>query len=126
MFNIIKEKSLRPLVILFSLFSFILLTACTPHSASGTWVASGANQFNYSKILIHFKPQLEIYATGSIKPVQYCGWSAISKQKIEMGCMSSNDQIEEDKYQLNIIDKAQAELIHEGKVIANFILVDEK
>jgi len=126
MFDLLNVKPQKSLLILITMLSLVLLSACTPHSASGTWVASGDNQANYSKILIHFEPKLEIYAQGSVKPVQYCGWSAISKQKIEMGCMSSDDQIKADKYQLNIINKTNAELIQEGKVIANFKLVDEK
>ena len=126
MYDQIKEKSKKPLLALFLTLGLIILPACSPHPASGTWVSTGDNEYNYSKILIHFKPQLEIYTQGAEKPVQYCGWSAVTKQSIEMGCMSSNEQRVEDRYHFNILSKANAELIKDGKVIASFILVDEK
>lgn len=122
MIHLKKQKSRKPVYLLFLSLNLIFISACSPHSASGTWVASEDNQANYSKILIHFDDKLEIYAQDAVKPVQYCGWSAISKQTIEMECMSSEDQKEMDIYQLNIIDKMNAELTYEGKVIAKFIL----
>ena len=124
MLHLIKQKSQKTVYLLFLSLSLIFLSACSPHPASGTWIASADNQTNYSKILIHFDRKLEIYAQGSIKPVEYCGWSPISQKKIEMRCMSSDEQKEMDKYQLNII-KATAELTREGKVISSFTLVDE-
>lgn len=126
MLELVKEKPIKPLILLFLSLSFVLLSACTPHSASGTWISSGDNKENYSKILIHFEPRLEIYAKGIDKPVQYCGWSAVTKQMIEMGCDSSSEQNDKDKYQFHIINKEKAELVQDGKVIANFMLVDEK
>lgn len=125
MLNQIKTTSQKALYILFISLSLSLLAACSPHPATGSWVSSSDNPANYSKILIHFEPKLEIYTTGSDKPVHYCGWSAISKKIIEMGCMSSDEQEIMDKFQLNIISEAKAELIENGKVVASFDLVDE-
>lgn len=126
MLHLIKQKSQKPVYLLFLSLSLTFLSACSPHPAVGTWAASADNQTKYAKILIHFDPKLEIYTQSSDKPVQHCGWSAVGKQKIEMECMSSGDQKEMDKYQLNMINKDTAELIHEGKVVASFTLVDEK
>lgn len=125
MFNRIKANTHNSLFALFLSLSLITLPACSPHPVTGTWVASGDNQANYSKITIHFDPTLEIYSNTPEQPVQYCGWSAVGKLNIDIECMSSEDQKELDIYQFNIISEMKAELVREGKVVASFTQVVE-
>ncbi|RDH83092.1 MAG: hypothetical protein DIZ80_12610 [endosymbiont of Galathealinum brachiosum] len=116
-----------PRVLLSALFllSLLTLSACTPHPASGNWVASGDNAAHFSKMLVHFESRLEIFTDGIETPTHYCGWSATSSQNIGIECLRSEDQEVKDIYQLNVEGEDKAELIKDGKVIARFIQLPE-
>ncbi|MCW9047469.1 MAG: hypothetical protein OQK46_05260 [Gammaproteobacteria bacterium] len=121
MLNILKKHTKNYYVLLFSALVTAFLTACSPHPATGTWLASEVNTNNYSKIIVHFDPKLEIYSVQSNKPALYCGWSGANKNDIILECMSSENQKQMDIYQLNVTDESKAELVYEGEVIAKFI-----
>ncbi|MCW8935810.1 MAG: hypothetical protein OQK98_13870 [Gammaproteobacteria bacterium] len=120
MLNLIKKHTKNYYIFLFSVLATVFLTGCSPHTATGTWLVSEVNTNNYSKIIVHFEPKLEIYSAQSNKPALYCGWSGANKSDIILECMSSEDQKEMDVYQLNVTDESKAELVYKGEVIAKF------
>ena len=103
---------------------FFLLAGCGPHPGTGIWQANALNEYNFTKIEVHFKPEAVIYTTIKESPKLYCGWSAASKQNIELECMRSADKEQIEHYYLNTLtnkdNKQTAELIFEEKVIATF------
>jgi len=120
MLNIFKRHITNLNILLFSTLGLTFLTACSPHPATGTWLSSEANTENYSKMIVHFEPRLEIYSGKSDKPTLYCGWSGFDSDSITLECMSSEEQEQMDMYQFNVIDNTQAELLFKGQVIAKF------
>jgi len=120
MLNTLKTNIQNYSVFLFSVLVTVLLTACSPHTATGTWLSSEVNTNNYSKIIVHFAPQSEIYSGNSATPTLYCGWSDSSKANIILECMKSEEQKQMDIYQFNVTDNTKAELIHKSEVIAKF------
>jgi len=109
---------------LFSL-SFILLPACSPHPAAGTWESSNDNEAHFTKIVVHFEPRAEIYTSDKNSSNLHCSWSASSKKNIKLECLGSDDQKMLDIYQLNITNINTAELIFKDKVIASFTQLKE-
>jgi len=110
---------------MFSVLGATFLTACSPHPATGTWLSSEANTENYSKMIVHFEPKLEIYSGKSAKPTLYCGWSGFNKNSITLECMSSEEQKQMDMYQFDVMNSSQGELLYKGDVIAKFSKPDE-
>ena len=124
MLNILKRR-INYFIFTFSALSLTVLTACSPHPATGTWLSSATNSENYSKMIVHFEPRLEIYSGKSDKPTLFCGWSGLNKNSITLECMSAEEQKQMDMYQINVTQDTQAELVYEGKVIAKFDKSDE-
>lgn len=122
-FIIIKSKTIL-ITALFAL-NLTLSVACSPHPGAGTWVTSGDNEAQFTKIIVHFEPTLEIYSTTSDKPVLYCGWSAASKQNMHVECMGSDEQKVKDIYQFKVTGETKAELIRDNKVVASFTQLPE-
>jgi len=120
MLNIFKTQINNLHILLFSILGLTFLTACSPHPATGTWLSSGANSENYSKMIVHFEPRLEIYSGKSDKPTLFCGWSGFDNNSITLECMSSEEQKQMDMYQFDVKDKTQAELLFKNEVIATF------
>jgi len=120
MLNILKTHMNTLHITLVSILGLIFLTACSPHPATGTWLSSGPNAGNYSKMIVHFEPRLEIYSDKSDKPTLFCGWSGYDNHSITLECMSSEEQEQMDMYQFDVKDNSQAELLFKGKVIAKF------
>jgi len=118
--TMLKKLKAHIKIFMFSVLVSSFLTACSPHPATGTWLSSDANTENYSKMVVHFEPRLEIYSKNSDKPTLYCGWSGYDKDSITLECMSSENQKQMDMYQFNVTQNSQAELLHDDKVIAKF------
>jgi len=100
--------------------SIILLPACSPHPAAGTWESGSDNEAHFTKIVVHFEPRAEIYTSDKNSTDLHCSWSASSKNNIKLECLGSDDQKTPDIYQLNITNENSSELIFKGKIIASF------
>jgi len=105
--------------------SIILLAACSPHPAAGTWGSGSDNEAHFTKIVVHFEPRAEIYTSDKNSTDLHCSWSASSKKSIKLECLGSDDQKIPDIYQLNITNKNSSELIFKGKIIASFTRLEE-
>lgn len=101
------------------LLSLFLLFGCSPHTASGYWIAAADSTSKYSRIDVHFEARLEIYGSNQKKAALYCGWSASSKQSLELECMASKDINDKEIYQFKINGNT-AELIYKNEVIGRF------
>lgn len=102
-------------------YSLLLLAGCSPHSGSGSWVLAPGKQAELSKIVIQFEPKVDIYGSESNDPIQQCGWWAKSRQEIEMECVWLSDTNKKVKYQLNILQDDTAQLLHEARLIGEYV-----
>ena len=98
-----------------------LISGCSGHPGSGTWVSSTDNEANISKISVYFEPKVEFYSAASEEPVMQCGWWALDTKNIEMECVHLSDTEIKEKFQLNVTGEDNAELFQEKQLITRLI-----
>lgn len=103
----------------------MLLSACTPHPASGVWQTTEDNVYGISRLVVGFEGRANFVTTKLDNATWHCFWSATSKQETELNCKPSTDSEQEETFILTINDKAMAELRHDAKLVAIFTRLDE-
>jgi hypothetical protein len=110
---------------LFSLGTAMLLTACTPHPASGVWTTTEDNAYGISKLVVGFEGRANFVTPKLDNSEWRCFWSATSKQETTLDCTPSTAPEQEERFLLTINAQGMAELQHDSKLVAIFTLQDE-
>jgi len=113
---------------IYPLFLFIivaLLSACSPHSASGVWKATQDNEYGISKLVVAFDGKAEFITPKLDNANWHCFWSAKAERVAELKCTPSTKTDTEETFNMKINAEGLAELSHNSKLIAILTRVDE-
>ncbi|MCW8956838.1 MAG: hypothetical protein OQL09_08145 [Gammaproteobacteria bacterium] len=102
-----------------ALFFVQLISACSPHPASGQWhnIAIGDGEFTIIDVM--FDGKAEMYATNEKLLVRRCFWAGVDSKTINLTCVHPDNTDTDIKYQLQI-SASQATLQQAGQTIASF------
>lgn len=100
----------------------LLLSACTPHPASGFWKTTQDNVYGITKLVIGFDGRAEFVTNKQDNATWRCFWSAIDERQARLKCTSSKNPEQDEDFILTINNQSQAELKHNDKQVASFTL----
>ncbi len=115
-------KSIYPL---FLVFIVALLSACSPHSASGVWKATQDNEYGISRLVVAFDGKAEFITPKLDNAIWHCFWSAKAEKTAELKCTPSTKTDTEETFTIKINADGLAELSHKSKLIVVLTRVDE-
>lgn len=102
-----------------------LLSACTPHSASGVWTTTEDNEYGITKLIVAFEGRAN-FSTPKLDNANWrCFWSANSEHKTIMDCTPSTNPDQEEQFILTVNTQGMAELQHNSKLITTLTRQDE-
>ena len=129
---IIKQQKHSSGIYLLSIaiFSLLSISACSPHSGTGTWETDGNNSLTVSKIIISFEGTADFFS-DTIKPIpkpdkktndafRRCFWGAASENEMQLQCVHADNTDIQESYRFTIIEKDQAQLTQNEQLIALF------
>jgi hypothetical protein len=102
-----------------------LITACSPHPASGVWESIEDNDYGIETVVMSFSGRANFTARKLDNVTWHCFWSAKSKQEAELTCTPSTDTEKEEIFTLTINDQGLGELKRDSKLITLLTLLDE-
>lgn len=108
---------------LFSLGAAALLfalTGCSPHPATGNWIASTGSNSEFSRLEVTYEGRANLFEPGEEKAGRHCFWSGENKQAISMSCKPAFNTDIEEFYRLELGEDGIASLMREGEVKARF------
>ena len=100
--------------------SLLVLTACSPHPGSGTWLVDSPDQNDMARLVVHFEPSVDIYARQAEQASLQCGWWAKDRQSIEMECVQLDNTEKKMKYLLNVVASDRAELKQGDQLLGRY------
>lgn len=100
--------------------SLLMISACSPHPGSATWLASTDQSSVFKKIAVHYDGKADIYSDNQDDAIRRCFWSAISAQAISMHCVDTRNTEHEEDFQLTVTNSDHAELKQSSTIIAQF------
>ena len=103
----------------------LLISACSPHPASGVWKTTQDNEYGISKLMMSFDGRAEFITTKLNNASWHCFWSATGKKQANLDCNPSTDKEQQELFMLMINDQGDAELMHKSKLISTFKLQNE-
>jgi len=110
---------------LFLLITTILISACSPHPASGVWKAIEDNDYGIKNLTISFDGRANFTSSEPDDTTWHCFWSATSKQETVLDCTPSSDPEQEERFILTINSQGLAELRHNAQLITLLTLQDK-
>lgn len=110
---------------LFLLITTFLLSACSPHSASGVWQSVEDNDYGIKELIVSFDGRANFTSSKPDNATWHCFWSSTNKQEAELHCTPSTDPDREERFSLTINDQGLAELRHDTQLITLFTLQDK-
>lgn len=102
-----------------------MLSACTPHPASGVWKTTEDNDYGLSKLVVGFEGRANFATPNLDNATWHCFWSATDKQEILLNCTPSTNPEQEERFILTINNQGMAELRHHAQLVATLTLQDE-
>ncbi len=100
--------------------SLLMISACSPHPGSATWLATADQSSVFTKIAVHYDGKADIYSDNQDDAIRRCFWSAVSSQSINMHCIDATNTEHEEDLQLTVTDRDHAELTQSNTIIARF------
>lgn len=107
-----------------ALFSF-LLTACSPHPATGVWKTTGDNVLGIDRIVVGFEGRAEFITKKQDNSVWHCFWGVSDEKQLSFDCTPSTNPEQKKSFVLGINDEGLAELRENAKLLATFTRSDE-
>lgn len=98
----------------------LVLSGCSPHPGTGTWLPVEGGTTEFSRITVNFDGRAELYTPASEKEVLRCFWGGESSQSMQLKCSLAADTDVEYLYQLKVNQSGEAELILSGKTLGIF------
>lgn len=103
----------------------LLLSACTPHSASGVWRTTADNVYGINKLVVGFDGRANFTTAKLDNASWHCFWSATGELETVLTCTASTNPEQEERFILTIIKPGSAELQHKSQRVAILALQDE-
>lgn len=100
--------------------SALLISACSPHPGSATWLAIADQPTPFTKIAVHYDGKADIYSDSQADAVRRCFWSASSAQAIDLHCVDTGNTEHEENYRLTVNNTDTAVLTQSNTLIARF------
>ncbi len=122
--SLVIKKLPHPFIV-FILLSLLILSACSPHSGTGYWQTQGSNSLNISSINITFEGTADFYTQGKKEAIYRCFWSAATEKSMRLQCVNANDVSKEDIYLFMNLDKKNAQLLLNDKIVAQFSRIEQ-
>lgn len=97
-----------------------LLSGCSPHPGSGSWLASGSNSEGFSQLQVHFDGKAELRYEDQTRGELHCFWQALNKDTVDMICSVAGDEETRLRYQLQTVGDSQGNLHREGEIVGRF------
>ncbi|MCU7835542.1 MAG: hypothetical protein KZQ83_09860 [gamma proteobacterium symbiont of Taylorina sp.] len=114
-----KQKHLaRIKLTLLSFISLLIISACSAHPGAGTWKTETDNSLQLSKIVVTFEGTADLFSRQSETAIRRCFWSAAAENQLQLQCVHADNTGIKETYQLTIIEKDQAKLTMDDKLIA--------
>ncbi|SFD11568.1 hypothetical protein [Pseudoalteromonas denitrificans] len=105
--------------IFLTLFTLMLITGCNGHPAAGQWLSATGN--HYSKIVISFDGQAQVYKGSAKLPTYHCFWAAFNENSINLDCGAKNET--QQNFTFEVTD-TYAKLNDNKKLLATFSNVE--
>ena len=116
---------MKPLSTLFTLAITLLITACSPHPASGVWKSLEDNDYGIEILTVSFDGRANFTTPKLDNAEWHCFWSATGNKETELNCNPSTDPDKKEIFLLTINNQGLAELRHNTQLIASFTLQDK-
>ena len=110
---------------IFLLVTTFLISACSPHPASGVWKSLEDNDYGIKDLIVSFNGRANFTSSKLDKATWHCFWSSTDKQEAELRCTPSTDPDREERFILTINNQGLAELRHNAQLITLFTLQDK-
>ena len=81
--------------------SIILISACSPHPGTGTWLAEN-NKAEISKLVVNYDGKAEIYLNDSKKAEWHCFWAGLDKKELSLTCTPASNPDNEESFSLKL------------------------
>ena len=106
-------------------FALSLMTACSPHPGTGVWMANTDNELGISKMIVAFDGRVEFNSSKPENAKWHCFWEKLNKNSLELDCTPSNHVDQPHKFHIISIDKLNAELRENEKLLARLKRLNE-
>ena len=105
----------------------LLLSACSPHPATGVWKATGDNELGIARLVAGFEGRAEFTTSKLDNAVWHCFWGAPDKKVLELTCTPSTNPDQKRAFTLSVNDAGLGELrdVDNTKLLATFTRLDE-
>ncbi len=110
------------------IFFTLLLTACSPHPATGVWKATDDNKLGIARLVAGFEGRVEFTTSKLDNAVWHCFWGISDKTELSLDCTPSTNPEKKRSFILTVNDKGIAELrdsANRSELLATFIRLDE-
>ncbi|MEN8180886.1 MAG: hypothetical protein ABFS39_20035 [Pseudomonadota bacterium] len=112
--------SIKSQRLLLTLFSSLLLSACSPYPGSGIWVPLDDREVLYSKLDVLFDGRAELFAPGRAEHLYRCFWSGMGSKSIRMECILADDENVKPLFTFQVAEDGTGELLESGQTIGLF------
>jgi len=105
----------------------LLLSACSPHPATGVWKATGDNELGIDRLVAGFEGRAEFTTSKLDNALWHCFWGAPDKIVLEFSCTPSTNPDQKRSFTLSVNDAGLAELrnVDDTKLLATFNRLNE-
>ncbi len=109
----------------FTFILILLLSACSPHPATGVWKTATDNEYGISRLVVAFDGKAEFISTKLDSANWHCFWAAKAKYEVELDCTPSTDTLTKERFVLKINEQGLAEFAHKFRSMIVFEPVNE-
>ncbi len=96
----------------------LLLAGCSPHPATGTWVAGAESDAEFNRLEVTFEGRANLFKPDEKQAGRHCFWSGETRQVISMSCKPASNPDIEEHYRLEVGEDGIAVLLRNGKETA--------
>ncbi|MBN4063437.1 hypothetical protein JYT79_01510 [Cardiobacterium sp. AH-315-I02] len=110
---------------LFFISISLLLSACSPHPAAGVWKATEDNAYGISRLVVGFDGRADFVTRKLNNATWHCFWTTSGKQEATLGCTSSLNTEQEERFILSVNEQGFAQLQHKSQIAGTFQQLNE-
>jgi hypothetical protein len=88
----------------------LLLSACSPHPATGVWKATGDNELGIDRLVAGFEGRAEFITSKLDNTLWHCFWAAADKKRLTLSCTPSTNPDQKRVFVMSVNKQGLAEL----------------
>ena len=97
-----------------------MLSGCSPHPGSGSWLASENNSDDFVQLQVHFDGKAELHYADDKQGELHCFWQAFNQETLDMICTKAGDEDARLRFQLQVEGESHGKLHREGELVGRF------